>query len=273
MSDVLALEGHDLVYGPTAPREFANRLTGEGDGRAVVLFPQNTDHRRNLELSLGLLSALGPVLSVYPADGCWSHLEVRTDADPARTHGVGENRLHVDLVDRELSPRYIALYCVREDPRGGGASALSDLWAAAGELRVADRELLARPVFSYWADQDVHGVGESLPRFAVLPERIDSGQPIRFTSKMLPHLRRGDLVEGDSSTIPFIADAFNRLVDAAHRHRTTIRLSLGQLLVFDQWRYAHGRMPLGPGQEGVAAVQRRLLKQSYVGHVTTGGDQ
>lgn len=130
MSDVLALDGHELSHGPTAPREFAARLTGEGAGVALISFPEDTDHRRNLELGLGLLSALGPVLSVYPEDGCWSDLEVRLDADPARTHGVGENRLHVDLVDRELSPRYIALYCVRDDPRKGGASALSDLWAA-----------------------------------------------------------------------------------------------------------------------------------------------
>ncbi|MEV7085918.1 TauD/TfdA family dioxygenase [Streptomyces sp. NPDC093085] len=271
MSDVLALESHDLLYGPTAPREFASRLAVEGAGQAVVTFPENTEHRHNLELSIGLLSALGPVLSVYPADGCWSDLEVRTEADPARTHGVGENRLHVDLVDRALCPRYIALYCVREDLQGGGASALSDLWAAADELTVAERDLLGRPAFSYWADQDVHGVGESLPRFAVLPERIGSGAPIRFTSKMLPHLRRGDLVEADSGAVPSIIDAFDRLADAALRHRVTVRLAPGQLLVFDQWRYAHGRMPLGQGQEAIPAGRRRLLKQGYVGHLSIGG--
>jgi hypothetical protein len=271
MSDVLTLQGHDLSHGPTAPREFAARLTGEGAGVALVCFPEGTDHRRNLEFGLGLMSTLGPVLSVYPDDGCWSDLKVRLDADPARTHGVGENRLHVDLVDRELSPRYIALYCVRDDPRVGGASALSDLWAAAGDLSAADRRLLSRPVFSYWADEGVHGVGGSLPRFAVLPERIDAGTPIRFTSKMLPHLRRGELVEADSSTVPYITEAFDRLVSAAYEHRTTVRLARGQLLVFDQWRYAHGRMPLGRGQEKVPAEQRRLLKQGYVGHASSGG--
>lgn len=271
MSDVLTLQAHDLSHSPTAPREFAAQLTGVGAGTAVVSFPEGTDHRRNVELGLGLLSTLGPVLSVYPDDGCWSDLTVRTDVDPARTHGVGENRLHVDLVDRELSPRYIALYCVRDDPREGGASALADLWAAADDLTVADRALLSRPVFSYWADEGVHGVGESLSCFAVLPERVDGGTPIRFTSKMLPHLRRGELVEADSSTAPYITEAFDRFVSAAYEHRTTVRLAPGQLLVFDQWRYAHGRMPLGRGQEDVPADQRRLLKQGYVGHASTGG--
>lgn len=271
MSTVLTLQAHALSHGPTAPREFAARLTGDGAGTAVVSFPEATDHRRNLELGLGLLSALGPVLSVYPDHGCWSDLEVRTDVDPGRTHGVGENQLHVDLVDRELSPRYIALYCVRGDPQGGGASALSDLWAAADDLAVADRALLSRPVFSYWADEGVHGVGESLPRFAVLPERVDAGAPIRFTSKMLPHLRRGELVTADSNSVPYITEAFDRFVSAAHDHRTTVRLAPGQLLVFDQWRYAHGRMPLGRWQGVVPAEQRRLLKQGYVGQASTGG--
>ncbi|MFD7505407.1 TauD/TfdA family dioxygenase [Streptomyces sp. NPDC059850] len=271
MSNVLTLESCDLVRGPTAPREFAVRLTGDGAGATVVSFPRDTDHHHNLELALGLLSVLGPILSVYPNDGCWSDLAVRTDVNPARTHGVGENRLHVDLVDRELSPRYIALYCVRNDPLNGGASALSDLWAAADDLTIADRDLLSRPDYSYWADKDVHGVGESLPHFPVLPKRIDNGTPIRFTSKMQPHLRQGQLVNAEQDTVPYIAQAFDRLVTAAYKHRTTVRLAPGQLLVFDQWRYAHGRMPLGPGQETLPAKQRRLLKQSYVGHVGTGG--
>ncbi|WP_413100885.1 TauD/TfdA family dioxygenase [Streptomyces sp. Inha503] len=271
MSNVLTLEGHDLVHGPTAPREFAARLTGDGAGVAVVSLQRDTDHRRALDLSLGLLSALGPVLSVYPDDGCWSDLAVRTDVDPARTHGVGENRLHVDLVDRELSPRYIALYCVRADPLTGGASALSDLWAAADDLTTTDRDLLSRPAFSYWPDKGVHGVGESLPHFPILPEQIDNSTPIRFTSKMQPHLRQGQLMNASEGTLPYIIRAFDRLVTAAYKHRTTVRLAPGQLLVFDQWRYAHGRMPLGRGQETVPEDRRRLLKQGYVGHVGTGG--
>ncbi|MEU8889857.1 TauD/TfdA family dioxygenase [Streptomyces sp. NPDC048442] len=263
MHDLLHLDGHDMVHGPTSPREFASRLVHDGAGAALVSFaPEH--HDRNLELSLGLLSALGPVLSVYPADGCWSDLEVRTGVDPGRTHGTGENQLHVDLVDRALPPRYIALYCVRDDPRGGGASALSDLRAASARLSRPDRNLLEQSLFSYWADEGVHGVGESLIRFPVLPEGEDA--PIRFTSKMLPHLRHGTLlpVEADE-LVPRVCEAFSHLVDAAHELRSTVRLCPGQLLVFDQFRYAHGRMPLGSGQADVPVAQRRLLKQTYVG--------
>ncbi|MEW1700815.1 TauD/TfdA family dioxygenase [Streptomyces sp. NPDC091278] len=262
MTDLLRLDARELIFGPSAPDAFPRAFDGPGEGRAVVTFnPDN--HDGNLDVALSLLSTLGTVLSLYPDRGCWDELTVRDDVDPGRTHGVGENRLHVDLVDRDRAPRLIALYCVRADPAGGGASALSDLHTAAGDLGQAERALLHRPVFSYFTDHGVHGVGKGMARFPVLPENLDGREPIRFTSKMLPHLQRGELV--DDSTPEQTAAAFGRLVAAAEARRITVRLQPGQLLVFDQWRYAHGRMPLGPGQSDLPPGQRRLLKQAY-GH-------
>ncbi len=262
MTDLLTLNARELTCGPSAPDDFADAFDGPSAGRVVVTF-ESQKHGCNLDLALSLLSALGTVPALYPDRGCWDELTVRDDVDPGRTHGVGENRLHVDLVDRDRTPRLIALYCVRGDPAGGGASALSDLHQAAGDLHEADRDLLRRPAFSYFTDHGVNGVGEGLHRFAILPEDLDSSQPIRFTSKMLPHLQRGELM--DSETPEQVTAAFGRLVTAAEARRTTVRLQPGQLLIFDQWRYAHGRMPLGPGQSEIPPQQRRLLKQAY-GH-------
>lgn len=269
MTYLLTCDAPDVVHGPAAPRAFADRLTA-GAGRALVSFTDSADHPRNLELALGLLSSLGPVLAVYPQDGCWSPLSVRTDVDPNRTHGTGENRLHVDLVDRALIPRYIALYCERDDPRGGGASALVDLWAAAGELTATERELLARPVFSYFTDHGVHGVGTCLGRFPVLASADDvTAGPVRFTAKALPHLERGELLHTDHAAPTVVA--YGRLTEMALAHRMTVRLRPGELLVFDQWRHAHGRMPLGPGQHRLPEDGRRLLQQTYVGASLGGG--
>lgn len=268
MSDVLTLKGRDLTSGPHAPSHFAEAVTGPGAGRALVRF-EELDHTRNQELGLSLLSSLGPVLAVYPDDGCWSDLTVNLDVEPGRTHGVGENRLHVDLVDRDRLPRYIALYCVRADPLDGGASALADLWHAADTLSATDRALLAEPVFSYYPDKDVHGVGKSLDRFPVLPAQVDGSAPIRFTAKAHPHLERGELLDTDEPSAT--AAAFGRFVDAAVACRSTIRLMPGDLLVFDQHRYAHGRMPLGEGQHHCDAGERRLLRQTYVGAGAFGG--
>jgi hypothetical protein len=269
MSNLPVLTATALFQGPDGHRRFAEQFNGPCDSRAVIAFDDPVNHQRNRDLSLGLLSSLGAVLSVYSGLGPWSDLAVRTEADPGRTHGVGENRLHIDMVDRDLTPQIIALYCVRDDPRGGGASALADMWSAVDSLSPEDRHLLQQPAYRYWTDRDVHGVGCSLERFAIVPERLDRGFPVRFTSKMAPHLDKGELVDGDLVPADQAAAGFGRLVEAVYANRTTHRLRPGQLLVWDQGRYAHGRMPLGEGQEQLPENARRLLHQTYVAERTT----
>ncbi|MGH3915615.1 MAG: hypothetical protein ACRDTC_19745 [Pseudonocardiaceae bacterium] len=264
MADLISFTEDEVFLGPDAPLSFPRTLSARCEGRTVISFDHRSSHRRNLELAAALLSSLGTVISVYPYDGCWSNLGVRIEANPARTHGTGENPLHVDLVDRTGMPRYIALYCMRDDVLGGGASALSDLWASVGDLTAQDHEVLSQPIFTYWHDRGVHGVGRSLDRFAILPDSIGPGATIRFTSKMYPHLRQGGLVEPGRCSTSTVVRAFGRLNDNVHAMRETYRLKPRQLLLFDQRRYAHGRMSLGEGQASVPHGSRRLLKQAYV---------
>ncbi|WP_416975820.1 TauD/TfdA family dioxygenase [Streptomyces sp. 4F14] len=264
MSALPVLGATHLFEGPDGHRSFEEEFYGPLEGRAVIAFDDPTDHERNQSMALGLLSALGTVLSVYPDFGPWSDLTVRPDVDPGRTHGTGENRLHIDMVDREQTPRIIALYCVRDDPRGGGASALADMWAAVLSLSSEDLELLKKPAYRYWTDEGVYGVGPSLGVFPIVPRRKAWGLPVRFTSKMGPHLDQGQLVDTDRVAADEAAAAFARLTAAVHAQRTTHRLEPGQLLVWDQLRYAHGRMPLGEGQHELPGDERRLLRQTYV---------
>lgn len=253
---------NEILYGRRAPHRFREVVHGSADGKAVVTFSDRTAHRLNLDLAASLLSSLGTLLSIYPSEGCWSDLGVRLDADPIRTHGTGENPLHVDLVDREFPPKYIALYCIRNDPHGGGATMLSDLWAACSELAEEDRSVLSEDRFSYWTDEGVHGVGDSLPTFPVLPSALRAGAVIRFTEKMATHLRRGLLA--DPAILPAAAAAFDRLVERVHHHASDYLLQPGQMIVFDQRRYAHGRRALGQRQDLVDMEARRLLEQAYV---------
>ncbi|WP_217561578.1 TauD/TfdA family dioxygenase [Streptomyces sp. GbtcB6] len=268
MNDLLTLNAPEVFEGHDGHRHFAELFYGPGAGRAVIVFTAPADHQRNQDLTLGLLSALGTVLSVYPGLGPWSDLTVHTDADPGRTHGVGENRLHIDMVDRDLTPRIIALYCVRDDPQGGGASALADMWSAVDSLSDGDREALKQSVYRYWTDEGVHGVGRSLERFPIVPQELTGGFPVRFTSKMGPHLEKGELVDTNLVSADQAAGAFSRLAEAVYAVRTTHRLQPGQVLVWDQQRYAHGRMPLGEGQAELPEDRRRLLRQTYVAERT-----
>src|SRR5580658_24313 len=257
----------DVLTGTDVPLGFADILREKADGRLVVTFDDSSSHQRNLDLAVSLMSALGPVLSICPVDGCWSDLGVRPEANPMRTHGIGENPLHIDLVDREYPPRYIAFYCVRNDPKAGGATALSDLRAAVRQLDGEDRAVLSEAAFHYWTDEGVCGVGDPLPSFPIIPAEAEPGSEagavVRFTSKMLPHLRQGELVDPRVSAVA-AAEAFDRLVGIARSATDTYPLHPGQMMIFDQYRYAHGRMPLGPGQDDLPDTSRRLLKQAYV---------
>ncbi|MGY1897950.1 TauD/TfdA family dioxygenase [Nocardia gipuzkoensis] len=253
---------NEILHGQNAPHRFREVVHGSAGGKAVVTFSDRTAHRLNLDLAASLLSSLGTLLSIYPSDGCWSDLGVRLDADPIRTHGTGENPLHIDLVDREFPPKYIALYCIRNDPHGGGATMLSDLWAAYGGLAEEDRSVLSEDLFSYWTDEGAHGVGNSLPTFPVLPSALRAGTVIRFTGKMATHLHHGLLA--DPTILPAASAAFDRLVEHVNHHALDYLLKPGQMIVFDQRRYAHGRRALGHRQDRVDVDSRRLLKQAYV---------
>lgn len=204
---------------------------------------------------------LGRLLDVYGDGQRWSSLTVSLDAAPNRTHGVGANPLHIDYVQRSHPPDLIMLLGEREDPLGGGASVLARFEAAREGLSLQDQELLAMPVLRYWNDQGAQEVGEPLERFALF-----DGAWTRFTSKMLPHL--------DGSATVFAQDALAdqaRIRDALLRfdallqaHSYRARLRPGQLLIFSQRHFAHGREALGFDQANLPQRSRRLLRQAYI---------
>lgn len=256
------IDAKDILQKAISPLPFARAMRSSAGGAIVVRFEQSSNHALNLQLAESALSSLGPILCVYPHDGVWSDLSVDLAADPQRTHGVGENPFHMDMVDRAFSPRYIALYCQRSDPREGGGSMLSDVRAALGRLPAPELDTLAKSAFSYWADQGVFGVGEHLERFPIVPPEPDGF--VRFTSKMLPHLEQGELYDPTVVNPSDVVSAFKSLTSEVKAGAFSHRLGEGEMLVFDQFRFAHARMPLGDGQEEVPEDARRLLRQTYV---------
>lgn len=256
------IDVEEVLQTTISPLPFARAMRSSAGGAIVMRFEQPDNHALNLQLAESALSSLGPITCVYPHDGVWSDLSVNLAADPRRTHGVGENPFHMDMVDREFSPRYIALYCQRSDPRGGGGSMLSDVRAALERLSPPELDTLAKPAFSYFADQGVFGVGKHLERFPIVPPEPNGF--VRFTSKMLPHLEKGELFDPALASPSDVVSAFSSLTSEVKEGRFSYRLEEGEMLVFDQFRFAHARMPLGDGQENVPINARRLLRQTYV---------
>lgn len=205
--------------------------------------------------------ALGDPLDVYGDGQQWSFLRVDTQAQANRTHGVGENPLHIDYVQRSAPPALIILLGLRQDPHGGGQSIIAPFKPARAALSEAERQLLSQSHFKYWNDQGAQDVGEALERFAILD------QPwTRFTAKMLPHLD-GSATVLDERAVPQTAallSALNHLHQSLIEHSIRLTLKPGQMLIFDQRYFAHGRGELGPGQASIPQEQRRLLGQCYL---------
>lgn len=226
---------------------------------------QLTDELTPLEVATMLCVCLGEPLDVYGDDLVWSELSVHLDAMPMRTHGVGENPLHIDYIDRSAPPDRIALFGARQDPLGGGATQLADMVAAVEALEPAHRAVLEAPIFRYWTDHGATDVGEPLPRFAIIPETPGEGF-VRFSAKMIPHLDGTDDVMGAEAVgrADEARDAMLALYDVLKAQRQTLKILPGELVVFEQRRLAHGRCPLGAGQARVPEGQRRSLLQAYL---------
>jgi TfdA family taurine catabolism dioxygenase TauD len=273
MDEILPLGTKEVPVGDEWHAHFTEAFYARAAGKILVQLGDTADsHRRNLDVATAVISHLGEIVDIYPGAGLWSDLGVELTAEPHRTHGVGENPLHVDLIDRAKPPRFIALYCQRNDPMGGGASLLADMWGAAAMLGSEAKEILRSRIFRYWTDVGVHGVGKPLPAFSVLPKNIMAGVPIRFSTKMLPHVLSGDVISDCYSDRERVLDALNHFERLLSCLATSVLLKPGQLLIFDQFRYAHGRAPLGPNQGDLDPSKTRLLKQAYAKDRSADGD-
>lgn len=223
-------------------------------------------------LATSVCICAGEPLLLYDREPYWERLTVDMHVNPCRTHGVGENPLHIDLVDRARPPAAIAFLGVRSDPLGGGYSELSDLAAAVRELSADDHRVLANPVFHYWADAGVFHVGKSLNRFPIIPANLDT-DVIRFTSKMIPHLDDPDVVV-DMDAVGSVRDiklAMGRFYERLRANVIRTLVDRNRLLLFDQRRFAHSRSRLGQPQAEVEPGSRRLLLQAYL-HRRGGSD-
>ena len=241
------------------------------DEKGYLLFDLN-EIEENIEshkkLNLFLMYLCGSPIWLYPEGEIWFNLKVKLDADPGRTHGVGENRLHVDLVGYSKLPRIISLYSIRKDKHGKGSSLLSDLNKVLSELDNKDRELLNKNFFKYWPDKGVLNVGDNLNSFSIIDKDENNDEFFRFTSKMSHSMEElleerkvfSELAKGKHDEI---IDAFKRFSEKAESFKMSTVLEPGELLIFNQVRLAHGRGELGENQSSIPVNERRRIRQCY----------
>jgi hypothetical protein len=215
-----------------------------------VIEPQRADDFTAARLATAVLRALGTPIRVFAGRPLWRALGVDIERPPNRSGGVGDQPLHLDFVNARHPPDLVALYCIRPDPHGGGANLVAPA-NAVRSLSAADRGVLRQRVFRDGEVRDLDHVGDDINPFAVDCPR--ERYPLRYTGKLLA-----------STTDPIHQAALHRLSVVLDSATETIMLHSGQLLVIDQRRALHGRLPLGSDQASVPNEARRLVMHTFV---------
>jgi Taurine catabolism dioxygenase TauD, TfdA family len=197
-------------------------------------------------------SIFGIPLRVFDRWPMWKPLGVSFEVGPQRATGVGLNPLHIDVVNSRFPPDYVAFFCDRVDPLGGGQTLIGNLLSAYKSLSTEALKILSDPHFVEGAFYDLTGVGSEYNPFPIID--MNSTPPrIRFTAKM-----RYDLSNADDR------NAFDEFATLLRSRQSIFLLEAGDLIVINQWVAAHGRLPLGEGQRDLSLENRRLIRQCFM---------
>jgi gamma-butyrobetaine dioxygenase len=151
--------------------------------------------------------------------------------------------LHTDLANQEVPPGYQFLHCIANEAEGGG-SVFCDGFAVAEDLRARDTEAVRVlseteiPFRFHDRDTDIRG------RFPVVVcDRQGRVRELRFNAHLV------DIVDLDGETLTAFYAAYARFMrmlrDPGYACR--LRLSAGEMVVFDNRRVLHGREAFNPG--------------------------
>jgi hypothetical protein len=199
-----------------------------------------------------LCSIFGHPVRVFDRWPIWKPLGVSFEVAPHRATGTGYNPLHIDVVNSVSPPDYVAFFCDRPDPAGGGQTILSNLLKALTLCSTDTQQILSEAVYREGSFYGLTGVGGEYNPFPIV-DRSTSVPRIRFTAKML----------GDVSD-PLQRAALNEFYEALVSIQDIIELRAGDMIIYNQWVSAHGRLPLGHGQEKYPLERRRLIRQCFI---------
>jgi hypothetical protein len=232
-------------------------LATEIDSKGYLLVDQLLPDPQNESLftraATIMASLLGSPFHMSRKQALWEIIGVDFSKQSYRFGGVGHNPLHIDGVNTTHPPDYLILLCRREDPAGGGASLVSHLQQAVNELNEDDRVFLQQPIFEEGEFYELEGVGQEYRPFPLLSRLPDGIWRVRVTGKMLPSMPPGP-----------VKAVLERLQGILEKNQVTLRLQPGQALIINQLLNAHGRLPLGEGQERIPSSERRDFRQGFV---------
>lgn len=204
------------------------------------------------EFALNILAKYANPIVVYNNHGIWKKIPVDINVNPEKVGGTGYIPSHIDCVNATNPPDYVAFYCEREDPLGGGISILSNFLKAALEMQKEHQLELSQTFLREGAFFNLSNIGREYNPFPII-QYADNGtiKWVRYTGK------RHDI---ESEVNMEILSEFKRLVE---KNTKRIMLRTGSMLIVNQHIVGHGRMALGKGQNEINIDMRRCLWQMF----------
>jgi hypothetical protein len=221
----------------------------------------------NLRRVLPLLaSAVCRPFGAFLDQGFFQTLGVRHEAQNMRAHSVGYIPFHCDWDQASNPPEYVALYCVRPDPFGGGESLVVDFRKVLGGFSSQTLSGLSDIEFSYAGFYRTFNIGTEQNPHPLIERLWDKNEGIvcRYNGKARPQFANSSKE----------AAAFDMLEAAFTAASCEYSLKPGDMILMDQRRILHARKPLAARPDGVVIPpdQDRKLLQFY-GKPFTAGPQ
>jgi hypothetical protein len=222
--------------------EIGARLASDG---YAVFRSQDED----LAAVSNLVAHFGRPIHVFTRFPFWKPIGVDVSRPRGKSEGIGFNGPHLDCVNMAEPPDLVCFVCLRPDPLGGGANFIVDTTGIDSQIPDDVRDALGEAAFSEGAAFDLENVGESMECFPVLS---DERWPCRFSNRLL-----------ETTTDNKRHNAL-RILDEQLLHRIQL-VPLGRcdVLLVNQRKALHGRLPLHGDQSLVPGDKRRLIVQSF----------
>lgn len=205
---------------------------------------------------LSCLSIFGLPFGAFNGKGFWQTLGVNKNATNLRAESTGYIPLHIDFDQARNPPDGVALFCLRPDPRGGGESTVFDYQKFLSLLTEEDIRTLSEIEYSYSTLYNQNGIGDVFNPHPLLEQRGHKPSLLRYNAKAL------DDCDGN------LLELFTQMEDAFKAASAVYAMKAGDMIVVDQNKTLHGRMPLGDGSQSddVNQSEDRFLLQTYLRH-------
>jgi alpha-ketoglutarate-dependent taurine dioxygenase len=213
----------------------------------ITGLPPDADHEQ-------LIAPVGPRFPHFDGRTTWD-IEADSAFDDTE-HSLNTKELapHTEYYELDgVPPKYLALWCINPAEDGGGVTTLCDTSQLVADLDDAEREVLAStPVaFSSCGGVVQMGLGSS-SQHPVVQIRPGRAPIFRFSPRCLRE-----------SPKPVIRDFSDRAVSYFADNHVGIRLSRGDLLIWDNHRFLHGRTAY---RDDRRRLRRALIGEAVVRH-------